>query len=396
MLDTRFSLVKKRETSGNLSSNLMMKNNTIKVIFFECGSTGGSVHSLMKILKHLDKTKYPAGVFSFSNKSKAAKLLSTSGIEFAESFYTDGPMPPDPIVEKFNCMLPSFFGIKYFLKSLVLLLRNRSACVYINNTPYPHVPLIIAAAFLKRKVICHLRDTIIFTRIEKQMIEYINCYITLSDAAKCHYIQQGVPKDKIKTIYNSIEIQNNDLRVSLIQKKHIRIVVTGSLIYRKGQDICLRALVRVLEHHNNILLTFVGDGEYRNELQKIVSDHCLNENVIFRGHVENVTQICQESDIGVLTSRREGMPNSVMEYMAAGLPVVVTDLPGIRELVDDAVTGFIIGQESDEELAEKLLILIKDADLRAEMGRKGIEKVRSVPFQPATERENILKTILGA
>lgn len=322
---------------------------------------------------------------------KAGQLLKTSEVEFADSFYTDGGLPPDPIVRKFGLLLPTVFGLRYFLKSLVLLLRNNTACIYINNTPYSHAPLIIAAAILRRKIICHLRDTIEFTRVEQYLIKKISAFVALSDSARFHYINQGIAADRIRTIYNSIETSPYISSPNRLQKINVSIVVVGSLSFRKGQDVCLKALVKVLTYHKNVTMTFIGDGEYRAELEKIVVHNNLQNNVVFIGHTEKVLAILQESDIGLLASRREGMPNSVMEYMAAGLPVVVTDLPGIRELVDDAETGFIVPLESDEEIANRLIQLIDKTDLRAEMGNKGIVKIKSHQFLPSTERECVLK-----
>ncbi|MEI6825837.1 MAG: glycosyltransferase family 4 protein [Desulfuromonadales bacterium] len=370
------------------------KSRKVKIIIFESGFAGGSVKSLMKILANWDFLKYPAGLFSFSNKMKAGELLRNSSVEFVDSFHTEGGLPPDSIVKKFGILIPTVFGIRYFLKSLVLLFRHKFACIYINNTPYSHTPLIIAAALLRRKIICHLRDTIEFTRIEQRQLSYITSFIALGDSARFYYINQGIAADRITTIYNSIDTSPYVFSANRLQKDRVSIVVVGSLTYRKGQDVCLKALAKVLKYHSNVTMTFIGEGETRAELEKVVIYNKLQENVVFIGHTEKVLEVLQESDIGLLASRREGMPNSVMEYMAAGLPVVVTDLPGIRELVDDEETGFIVPQESDEELANRLIQLIGDADLRAEMGHKGIEKINSERFLPSTEKENILKLFL--
>lgn len=376
------------------------KSNKIKVIFFESGHAGGSVNRLIKLLSDWDYNKYQVGVVTLFDQNKAHQLLNIKGVSFSKTLGYLNTILPDPITTFYGVFLPTFFAIKYFFHSIVILLRNKSAQVYINNTPYPHIPVIIAAVLLKRKIICHLRDTIIFTNAERRLISKINTYIALSGAAKNHYIEQGIEASKINVIYDSINLDSfKEERhlTSVIDSSHkqIKIVVVGSLNYRKGQDICIKALKRLINRNLNVSLILVGDGDFRKELEEMVSSLNLSQYVLFKGHTENVSKLLYECDIGVLTSRREGMPNSVMEYMAASLPVVVSDLPGIRELVQENTSGFIIDQESEEQLAKRLTELVQDYDLCKRMGREGRKKILSEEFLPFTEKNKITNELFG-
>lgn len=370
--------------------------NTLKVIFFEAGCSGGSVNRLLKLMEMWDYELYPAGVFTFYKHSKAFQLLNLKGPSFAKTLGYTYKSFPDPLFVKYGLVLPTVFGVRYFVRSFITLLQHNSSHIYINNTPYSHIPLIVAAIILKKKIICHLRDTIELTRIEKKILNYIDLFVSLSEAAKNHYIRQGIKEDKIRVIYDSIDVKyymrSSDC-VENSKNNDLKIVVVGSLVYRKAQDVCIKALNIIVNKHNNVKMVFVGDGEYRQELEKMVTCYNLTDKVTFEGHSESIPKILQNSDIGVLVSRREGLPNSVMEYMAAGLPVVVAELPGMRELVIDRHTGYIINQESYEELADKLIELIQNRDLRYNMGKAGLLRVMSTQFAPSTELNEIISTL---
>ncbi|HBY01495.1 MAG TPA: hypothetical protein DEG92_02960 [Rikenellaceae bacterium] len=370
----------------------------MRVIYFEAGCAGGSVNRLFKLLDKWDHKKYPAGVFSFYNERMASRLLGIKGLSLSQTFgFVNMPLP-DPLVRRYGLIFPTFFAFRYFFFSLITLLRYRKALIYINNTPYSHIPLIVAASLLKRRVLCHLRDTVSFTKIEKKLIKNISVFIALSEAAKIHYIAQGIDADKIRVIYDSVDIDSlltpvTNRRTIEAAEKCTKIVVVGTLTQRKGQDVCIKALKRVVEKHKNVLLLLVGDGQFRPELENMARENGLSEEVVFTGHSERIPEILHTSNIGVLASRREGMPNSVMEYMAAGLPVVVTELSGIRELVVDKVTGFIIRQDSDEELADRLMELIEHPDIAVSMGEEGKKRIRLNRFSPETEMEGIVAAL---
>jgi len=99
--------------------------------------------------------------------------------------------------------------------------------------------------------------------------------------------------------------------------------------------------------------------------------------VHFAGYREDVPSVLQATDILVLASRREGLPRSIMEAMAAGKPVVATSVRGSRDLVGHDVNGLLVGNEDAAELAAALEALILDQDLRSEMGGRGREMVEN-------------------
>jgi glycosyltransferase involved in cell wall biosynthesis len=123
----------------------------------------------------------------------------------------------------------------------------------------------------------------------------------------------------------------------------------------------------------------------------------IAERVMFPGYLENLPPAYLTFDIFLLSSRREGLPNSVLEAMAMGIPVVTTDVAGTKELVVEGETGFILPQGDVDGLAKAVLALADSDQLRLRMGFAGRKRVeREFSFNHRLRRvEALYEQILG-
>lgn len=133
------------------------------------------------------------------------------------------------------------------------------------------------------------------------------------------------------------------------------------------------------ELSENIYLDIYGDGEEKENLQKIINDNGLKNRVRLKGVIENkyVPEILKDLDIFALSSvlNSESFGVAAVEAMSVGIPVVATDVDGFKEVVDNEITGFIVSKKNVEEMSDKLLELVLNEQLRLEMGAKSREKV---------------------
>ena len=146
------------------------------------------------------------------------------------------------------------------------------------------------------------------------------------------------------------------------------------LIEGKGLQYVIPKLNEIKKIANKeIHLTIVGEGPYRNELERITQDSNADAMVSFCGFKkkEDLIPYYQNADIFILPSLSEGMPNVVLEAMASGLPVVMTPCGGSKELIDD--NGFVV---DIEDFCAPIIRLCQDEELRISMGNKGRERVR--------------------
>lgn len=175
--------------------------------------------------------------------------------------------------------------------------------------------------------------------------------------------------------YTNPSVCKNYIRASLgIGQEDVVIACVGELNENKNQDFLLDAWGELTRRHNYIHLLFVGTGEKMSTLQKKVLQEHL-QRVYFLGYRRDVPQILRETDIATLVSKREGLPRCIMEAMAAGKPVVASNVRGNRDLVEHGRTGFLVELEDISGLIQAFEKLILDRQLRISMGIAGQKKM---------------------
>lgn len=138
----------------------------------------------------------------------------------------------------------------------------------------------------------------------------------------------------------------------------------------------IQAFSIATSRNNRLRLLLVGDGPLRPELEARVKALGLEDKVRFLGVRADVPEVLAAADAFVLSSRWEGNPLSVMEAMAAGKPVIATAVGGVPELVEDGVSGVLVPPENVDALAEAMLKLAGDADLRRQLGQAAFKRAK--------------------
>jgi len=160
------------------------------------------------------------------------------------------------------------------------------------------------------------------------------------------------------------------------ESDEIIIGISDRLSEAKGIHILIRAFSDLLNEFKNIRLVITGKGNYEPELKKLVTELKIEPHVHFAGFTTGVMLSASAYDIAVLSSFFESFPNTVVEYLACGKPVVCTDAGGVKEIVKDNFNGFIIEKENKEQLVSALRKLISDKELRKKFSENALETVR--------------------
>lgn len=195
--------------------------------------------------------------------------------------------------------------------------------------------------------------------------------------------EEKVPPDKIVEIPNFLEEQafeTLDEALRLAQRRAwgvpdgvFVIGMVARLAPVKNHALLLRAAA-LLDSRFHFLL--IGDGPSRTELEGLVQQLRIESRVHFAGEVISARNLHQFFDVSVLCSLSEGFPNSVIEAMAAGKPLVATPVGGVPDVVTDGVTGILVPVDDPAPLAGVLRMLEGDPLLRIRFGETGREKVR--------------------
>jgi starch synthase (maltosyl-transferring) len=220
------------------------------------------------------------------------------------------------------------------------------------------------------------------------IVENLSC--RMSDRVTC--VSRGVadfvrrrahvPASRLVVVPNGIAADSMALaspsdRAALgVARNSVLAVFVGRLDAQKGLELLLEAMRQVYSRLPQLELLLVGAGPQRGELEQISRRLGIESRTRFLGFRTDVPAILSCADLFILPSRWEGMPNAVLEAMAAGLPVIATKTEGTRELVRHGETGWLVPIGNASELAQAMLELTSDQERRTRWGRQGREVVR--------------------
>jgi glycosyltransferase involved in cell wall biosynthesis len=143
----------------------------------------------------------------------------------------------------------------------------------------------------------------------------------------------------------------------------------------KGIKYFLQAAAGLAKRFPDVRFLIVGDGASRPELEQQARDLRLEGTVLFTGFRVDVPELLQEATVSVLPSLSEGLSNSLLESMASGVPVVATRVGGNPEVIEHGVTGFLVPARDSEALAAAMGRILEDANLAAQFGQAGRQRV---------------------
>lgn len=187
---------------------------------------------------------------------------------------------------------------------------------------------------------------------------------------------------KVKVIYNGInperfELKSNRLREQIgITANDFVFGFAGQLDERKGIKYLLSAFVQVKKKSSNVKLIIAGDGSLKAEIETFIHRNRLEKNLFLLGFQKNIPEFMANIDALILPSLWEGFGIVLIEAMAAGKPVIGTNCSNIPEIVEHGRVGSLIPPRNSEQLAETMLIYIKNPQKVKEMGKQGQKLVR--------------------
>ncbi len=224
----------------------------------------------------------------------------------------------------------------------------------------------------------------IYTKLFGWMLFGIPKKIHLYGKSMIEYAKKaGVKEKKIVVVPTGVDIEKFSGAGALdrselgVSNEDFVIVYAGLLVPRKGIDIMLKVVKRLEE--GDVKLLLVGDGPKKKEYIDLAEKLEIRDKVKFLGWRKDIPNILKSADLLFLPSRGEGLPGIVMEAMAAGLPIVASDIPCVPDLVEDGKDGFLCRMNDIECFAEKI------KNVNKEMGDKGAEKIKEFSWDKLIE-----------
>jgi L-malate glycosyltransferase len=258
------------------------------------------------------------------------------------------------------------------------------------------VPLVTAG--LRAKIVATRRDmgfwyTPLKLNILRQFAPLTDAYLVNSHTVKQNIMEkEKVPEKKIEVIYNAHKIERFyvDAKVDFLSQNDIpagsRLVgiVSNFRPVKRVSDL-IKAFPPVLEAIKNAYLIIIGDpGVYEQEYTYLINKLGIKEHVKVLGSldIENIVSYIKWFDIGVMCSESEGLSNAIIEYMGCGVPVLATDVPSNRELLDDE-SGILYPVGNLDVLSGAIIRILKDKEIGNRVKRHTIDRIKA-RFDEAT------------
>ena len=237
---------------------------------------------------------------------------------------------------------------------------------------------------------------------ERRAFGLAHAVVANAERVKKYLIESGVPGAKISVVYNGVDLERMSLTETARQNvlRELGFLASESMQFVtivanlrsavKNHRMFLKAAAKVKREIVNVSFVIAGEGELIDETKAFAAELGLSEQALFLGRCSKVAELLSISNICCLTSESEGFSNSILEYMAAGKPVVTTDVGGAAEAVVENETGFLVASNDDEALADRLIELLTDRDKAKRMGDNA-RQVAEAKFSLKARKEKTLK-----
>ncbi len=218
-----------------------------------------------------------------------------------------------------------------------------------------------------------------YLRMFRMLNRFTSRVVANSEAAKQAAVNiEGLDPSRVDVQYNGVNLRafsgagdrSSTDRLGIPSQARIVGIVAN---YRAVKDLpmFLRAAALIAAQHADVAFLLVGKGPLRQRLAELAEQLGIGQKVFFTDGIGSVSEYLPLMELGCLTSLNEGFSNAILEYMAAGLAVVATDVGGNREAVTDGVTGFLTPAGDEYSFARQVNTLLENDQMRKSMGERG-------------------------
>ncbi|MEO0255522.1 MAG: glycosyltransferase family 4 protein, partial [candidate division WOR-3 bacterium] len=219
--------------------------------------------------------------------------------------------------------------------------------------------------------------------------DYIICVSNILREKILKILNKKGASEKEKIFVKPMGMKIPFVKDKKIKKEKFNILFLGRFVEKKGIKYLLYALQKVINVHKNVTLNLGGTGPLEIELKNLVKELNLENYVNFLGWVERerIPEILSESDLLVVPSiiteegDTEGLPTVILEAMGAGVPVIASDVGGIRDVIENSVNGLIVPPGDVESLKKAIITIIENEKLREKFIKEGINLAQNYDWE---------------
>lgn len=229
-----------------------------------------------------------------------------------------------------------------------------------------------------------------YSVLERGLALFSHTLICTSDLERRHALGLGISSQRLAVVANGIACfdsgQREAVRAKLgIPDTAVLVGFVGRLDAQKAPHILVQAVPGLLNAGGDVRVAIIGDGPLKAEVEDLARRSGADRAIIWMGAV-NAKEIMPAFDILALPSSYEGFAYVLLEALVCGLPIVCTPIGGSEEAVEEGVNGFVVPHNDPQALAEKIGLLVRDPELRAEMSRRSLDHSKRYSLEAMTDR----------
>ncbi len=374
----------------------------VTVLFVDAAvEFGGSLVVIGNLIDALDKRHFRSIVVGEINRALLEKFICSEVrtyriariYNYADWFMTVdliNRLPGRFLRKVTNYLLSAVRSVVngvYLARIAMVVVKEGVDIIHVSNGMNNLAP-VLCAVFLGRKFVVHVHGVETPGFIQKLLLKRVPHFITISDYMKNSLIKNGYPNDRMTVLANPVcprevsikkisELRN---RYGINTDEQV-LGIVGRVVRWKGHVEFLMAAGIVMRTVPRLKVLIVGDfahksTPYRSEITRIIEDSGYKDRVIFTGYVSDVENYYCLMDVCVHASiDPEPFGLVITEAMACGVPVIASDRGAPREIITDGVNGYLVNPDETEKLAEAIIMLLNDGDLRSRIGGEGKEHV---------------------
>jgi len=232
---------------------------------------------------------------------------------------------------------------------------------------------------------------------EKYKYLFLSHTTTVSEMDKLKLINKfNFPENKISVIYNSFDDKINTNLNYKNKDLNFNIGTVGRLVPEKNQLFIIDIFSELLKHFPNLKLTIVGDGLEKNNIINYIEKLHLSKKISVLDYSENVLSIMKTFDIFILTSKYEGIPLTIMDSLALGIPVVASKVGSIPEIVKNGFNGFTLELKNINGFVDTIINILNNRNLHEYLSSNAIKSVQNFTVEKMVkEYENLYLRLLN-
>ena len=348
-------------------------------VFFLVDSlhVGGTETQAVELARRLDPERYRVTLGCLRVRGPLLSRLEGSAVTLRECY-------PEGGVDSLSGIREMLKLARFFRREKVQIVHSHdlwSNLLAIPAARLARVPVVISS----RRDLAHLDW---YTPRRRRILRYVqqlgSAVLVNSGQIREQLItEDGFPERMIRVIHNGVDFD----RFSTVVRDRERlfpglgncklIVAVGNMHSDiKGQPTLIKAARDVCAKVPQAKFVLIGDGRRRLAFEAMAEEFGVKQNTIFLGQRHDIPELLAACDMAVMASKAEGFPNALLEYMAAGLPTIATDVGGNREIIQHQINGMLIKPEDPDALAQSIMLLLEDSKTASGLAQTGREMVR--------------------